>query len=148
MKVMFCRSNKIGSWLIRALTWSDWSHTVLLTPEGTAIEATWPCVREVPLEVVLTAHSEHQIEEIPCRDADAAAVWARRQIGLPYDWRALFGFIVHRNWTDPKRWFCSELVAGAFEEGGSPLVRADAVSRVTPQVLWMVAPGQGEFPQT
>ena len=147
MQVLFCRSNAIGSRLIRLLTWSDWSHVALVDGDR-YVEATWPRVRESTLAEILAAHTEHQVVEIPCRDPQAALKWARAQVGLPYDLGALLGFLVHRDWTKPWRWFCSELVAEAFEEGGSPLFRANTIGRVTPQLLWMLAPGPGGTPQT
>lgn len=141
MKVLFCRSNAVGSWLIRLITWSEWSHVALLVDEDTAIEATWPRVREVALEEILAHHTENLTVELPCHNPAAAIKWAREQVGKPYDAWALVGFLLHRDWTEPWEWFCSELVAQAFEEGRSPLFRPEAVFRVTPQMLWML-PGE------
>jgi uncharacterized protein YycO len=141
MRVMLCRSNAIGSRLIRILTWSEYSHAALMTPEGTVIEATLPRVREVPAEVVIAAHTDWHIVDLPCADEAGAIWWARGQLDKPYDWRAIVGFLVHRDWTSPRAWFCSELVAAAFARGGSPLFRAGAAGRVTPQMLWLL-PGR------
>ncbi len=50
----------------------------------------------------------------------AAAIYAaaRSQIGKPYDRRGIIGFVCGRNWRDTDSWFCSELAAWAFEQGG------------------------------
>ena len=138
MKILFCRSKDLVSWLIRMFTWSSWSHVAILTPEGTAIEATWPKVREVPVKTITDAHDEWRIVELPCADPDVAIRWARAQIGLRYDWTALAGFLVHHDWSEPFRWFCSELAAAAFEESGSPLFRGEVMRRITPEHLWML----------
>jgi hypothetical protein len=61
-------------------------------------------------------------------------------VGKPYDLTALFGLLMRRDWQEEDRWFCSELVGWAFAQGGSPLFRADALHRITPQNLWMLAP--------
>ena len=138
MRVYFCRSRTIPSWVVRALTWSDFSHTALGTERGTVIEAVWPKVREIPLPQFLADNGTVEVLEVPCRCPSAAILWARQQVGLGYDLTALFGWLLHRDWSDPCRWFCSEFVAEAFEEGGSPLFRENAVHRITPQDLWML----------
>lgn len=139
MKVLLCTSNLPGALLIRALTWSRWSHAAIIDGDE-VIEATWPRVRVTPLAEVLAKRSRWTIIDLPCRSSEAVIAAARSQVGKPYDLRAVLGIAIHRDWQDPSRWFCSELVAWAFEQAGSPLFRADAVQRVTPQHLWMLAP--------
>ena len=57
------------------------------------------------------------------------------QIGKPYDWTAVLGLVMNRNWRQTDRWFCSELVAWAFEKAGTPLLRVDNNDKVTPRDL-------------
>lgn len=67
---------------------------------------------------------------------DAALSWAQTQQGKRYDWSAIAGMGADRNWRDPNRWFCSELVAAAFEKTGNPLFSPDTtVYRITPRDL-------------
>ena len=144
MRILFCRSNTFASWLIRKLTWSDWSHCVILEPDGVhTIEARWPEVRVATLTDVLLEYEVVEIVAMPIANPQAAVSWAWNQVGKPYDWMALFGFIFRPkgDWTDPGKWFCAELVAMAWAHGGSPLVKADLVSRVTPGMLWMLPGG-------
>ena len=105
-----------------------------------AIEAVWPAVRSVPVAEVIAAHSECVIVDFPVRDPEAVIRAARSQVGKPYDLTALFGLLMHRDWQEDDSWFCSELVAWAFAQGGAPLFRADAMHRVTPHHLWMISP--------
>ena len=65
---------------------------------------------------------------------------ALQQIGKPYDWRALFGFLFHRDWTEPDSWFCSELVAWSAQQGGARWFRSDALNRITPWLISIVPP--------
>ena len=139
MRVLFCTSKLPGAVLIRAITWSDWSHVALLDGDE-VIEATWPVVRVAPLAEVIAAHSAHVIVDLPCSDPAAAIAAARTQAGKPYDLTALFGLLMHRDWQEDDRWFCSELVAWAFAQGGTTLFRPEAMHRITPQHLWMLAP--------
>lgn len=136
MRVLFCTSKLPGAALIRAVTWSQWSHVALVDGDE-AIEAIWPAVRVAPLAEVIAAHSAHVIVDLPCRLPSDVIRAARSQVGKPYDLSALFGLLMHRDWQEPDSWFCSELVAWAFAQAGSPLFRADALHRITPQHLWM-----------
>lgn len=82
---------------------------------------------------------------------EEAYQWALTQVGKPYDWRAILGMAADRNWREDDAWFCSELVAMAFEQAGSPLFNPDMqVWRVTPRDVLMsllVYPcGVGDLP--
>lgn len=139
MRVLFCTSKLPGAVLIRAVTWSQWSH-VALVDGNEVIEATWPAVRVAPLAEVIAKHSDHVIVDLPCHAKAEVIKAGRSQVGKPYDLTALFGLLMHRDWQELDRWFCSELVAWAFAQGGSPLFRPEATHRITPQHLWMLAP--------
>lgn len=139
MNILFCKSSLIGSVLIRAVTWSKWSHVAVLAADGdTVIEATWPKVRKTTYAKFCKQHPSHQMVSIDVPNEAAGYEWLLTQVGKRYDLSALFGFLFHRNWADDSKWFCSELVAEAIAKGGLTLFRDDAVSRVTPQHLWML----------
>lgn len=139
MQVVFCTSNKPGSLLIRAITWSRWSHVAIVLGDQ-VIEAVWPHVRVRPLADLLKDHPVHVVVDLPCRSETAARDALHSQIGKPYDLSGMFGLALHRDWQEDDRWWCSELVAWAFDQGGSPLFRPEAMHRVTPEHLWMIAP--------
>ena len=44
MRVLLCTTDKIGSRIIRAVTWSRWSHAAIIDGDE-IIEAVWPRVR-------------------------------------------------------------------------------------------------------
>lgn len=138
MKVLFCTSTLPGAVLIRAVTWSRWSHVALVLDDGSAIEATYPKVRRVPLETILEKHSKWVIVDVPTDCDQAIEDFAMSQIGKPYDVSALFGLLVHRDWTDTDKWFCSELLAWAFAQAGASKFREEDIHRITPQNWWML----------
>lgn len=140
MKVLLCTSNLPGALLIRWMTGSQWSHCALLSDDGMAIEATWPRVRMVRSDKIVAAHTKSTVIDIPCDAPQAAWDWAAKQVGKPYDLTVLFGWLTGRDWQEDDSWFCSELVAKAFDAGFSPLFRDGSLSRVTPQNLWMIRP--------
>ena len=69
---------------------------------------------------------------------EAAYDWALTQVGKPYDFSAVTGIALNRDLHDESKWFCSELVAVAFEKMGFPLLStrpSDKVYRITPRDL-------------
>lgn len=79
-----------------------------------------------------------KIEQFTAPGIEKAYEWAKTQIGKPYDYSAILGTALNRDWHDLARWFCSELVIVSFEEVGYPLLStrpSAATWRVTPRDL-------------
>lgn len=136
IRVIFSRSRSVQSLALRAFLWSTWSHCALVDGDQ-VIEADFGAgVRMRPLAEFIADSSAHELIDIPASSNEAVIAFARAQLGKPYDWRACIGFLVRRDWHDARRWFCSELVAGAFAAAGTPLFRLDA-ARITPRDLFI-----------
>lgn len=56
---------------------------------------------------------------------DEAFKQALTQEWKPYDRIGIAAMIFGRDWTEPDRWFCSELVAWSFLKTGNPLVNPE-----------------------
>lgn len=140
IRLLFSTSRHPLSALIRACTWSTWSHVALVDGDE-VIEATAPAgVRRYPVLAAIEHAKRAAVVDLPCRDPASVIEAAASQIGKPYDYAAIVGIGLHRDWQQDDRWFCSELVAQAFEQAGQPLFRGEVLRRVTPQHLWMLAP--------
>ena len=137
MRVLLCTTDKIGSRIIRAVTWSKWSHAAIIDGDE-VIEAVWPRVRVSKLTDVTTNYSRWIIIEIPVKDDAATISAARSQVGKPYDLLGVIGLGLRRNWQDEDSWWCSELVSWAAKQGGTNLFRPGVLSRITPEHLWML----------
>lgn len=133
LTIIYSRSRNLGSVLIRAAAWWEpWAHCGIFTPEGTVIEArAWQGVVETPLRDFERHASACVAAERACPDPAAAIAWARGHLGKPYDWGAIFGLVFRERWDHGDRWFCSELVEGAFIAGGRRRFASD-VHRITP----------------
>lgn len=141
INLLFTRNKKIGSILIRGITWSEWSHVEIMTDEQTVIGANIPVgVVEVSLEERLSHCTEHQIVRVPVTEDIKRRVieWARGQVGRPYDYLGLLSFFAKHDLNDDRSWFCSELVAAAFEHGGAPIFWPGSTYRITPQDIYML----------
>jgi hypothetical protein len=55
-----------------------------------------------------------------------------KQIGRPYDYEAIMGFIFNRDWRETDSWICSELVAAALERAKIVPELYLAANRITP----------------
>jgi uncharacterized protein YycO len=141
MKLIFCRKPSLGSWLICAFTWSQWSHCIVVEDDEFVIDATLRHggVRRRRLADVLAEYPKRDVVEIAltAEQEQKALDFVRAQIGKPYDVGAIFGFIARQDWASPERWFCNELAEAALREAGRPRFR-DELNRITPRESWMV----------
>lgn len=102
-------------------------------------------VRQVSLDYAIGRASDYRLVNLPARDPQAIIDAARSQLGRPYDWTAVVGLGLHRDWQEDDAWFCSELVAWAAAQAGEPWFRESALRRITPQHLWMLSPERGPW---
>lgn len=128
----------LGSRLIRWFTWSEFSHVdfVLYTADGVwLLGSKADGVKRRPyIESNYSHVARFNLPDCP----PAAVQFAETQIGKPYDFSALFGFLLRRDWAEDDSWFCSELVYWAFEQAGYRPFRGMHMSRITPQHLLML----------
>jgi uncharacterized protein YycO len=131
----FSRGSSLGSAIIRFATWSDFSHVGFKLENGLVLDAT-------PEFGVTVRDARDDATTQYCRvtppDPLSARVmqWAYSQIGRPYDWAAIVGFALRRDWHRNDKWFCAEFVAEAFHQVRYDLLRFDGlVDRITPRDL-------------
>lgn len=138
--ILFSRSPKVGSYLIRQFTHSDWSHCAILTDKNHVIESTLAKgVAPTTLDEFLSHHT-HVISITFSTDfCEEVYMTAAGEVGKPYDWTAIFGILANRNWDEPDSWFCSELVAFALRAAKLFLDELSAfVSKITPQDIFEI----------
>lgn len=138
MKLVFARRNRIGSWLIRFGTFSQWSHVGLLDGDAVYDVSIARGVTRRAFSEFAAEYPVHEIAAVPCND-DAARNWANRQLGKAYDYSAILGIALRTGWATEDKWFCSEFVEAALQAGGVVRFRED-LSRITPRDVWMVTP--------
>jgi len=150
--LQFSTTKGIGSRVIRWATWSPYSHVDLVQDDGRLLGATTCHGVAIRDPEPTSACARFQVSA----PVDVIAA-ARSQIGRPYDWPGIFGWGFRRNWQELDSWFCSELIAWAFQEAGHPLLRADRSWRITPRDLLLspmllgadkgaqMAPSEGMF---
>lgn len=146
LRLVFTAGEGVTGAVIRAGTWSRAAHVGGLLDDGLVLDATpsagvalHPGIagRVVGLFAVGCSPETEQ----------AAIAWARCQIGKPYDWTAIAGFFVRRDWHDPAAWFCMELWLAAFEAVGWPLLQLRHLNRGSPRD-GLLSPRLRELPVT
>lgn len=137
MKIVFTSGQGITGAFIRWYTWSWAAHTAVQLDDGSLIDAT-PSAG-VSRHAGVSGSRVRSFSVVYPDAATQKTVEARvaqflyAQLGKPYDWSAILGMGLRRDWHDPGQWFCYELVAAAWEDSGFPLLRAPHVNRLTPR---------------
>lgn len=140
VRIVFTRNWLPGSLMIRAATWSRWSHVGIIDGEYVIESAVFVGVRRRPLVELIRESSAHAFSALPAKDARLVIEAARSQVGKPFDYMGIVGLAFRGNWQRRRSWFCSELAAWSSQAGGKPWFRRDRIGRVTPEHLWMLAP--------
>ncbi len=136
-RTLYCvlmRSHHPSSPIIRAATWSAWSHVAPVTQSGVVYDCTCKTgVVRTTVPRLLARASKFQFGYLPVTAGAERLLEA--QVGKPYDWTALPGIWLHRDWQRDDRWFCAELEAAACASGGSPVIYKPT-GRVTPNDIY------------
>lgn len=138
IKLLFSRRNHPGSWLIRAVSWSEWSHVEIILPDGRLLGAAAPQgvgLSTYEERMAIAAHAA--IMYFP-GNMDAAMAWGETQLRKPYDYLGVIGLGLHRDWEEDDKWWCSEFAGEFLVQGGFAPFRPEAIRRLTPQHLWML----------
>ena len=136
VRVIFSRRAQLGSLAIRTAFWSDWSHVGIIDGDEVIEALMFKGTSTRSLAKFQAAASKWEIIEIPADDPAAVIAAARRRIGDRYDWWGALALVLHIRLQRDIDGFCSELVAEAFREGGTPLFRVDAW-RISPRDLYI-----------
>jgi uncharacterized protein YycO len=134
--IRFVTCDDIVSALIRDKTWCDYSHVEFVLDDGTTLGAhadRGVAIRPANYDVF----TKLAVFAVPMTEEQKAAImsFAKAQLGKAYDKDAIAGIVFHRDWRNPNEWFCSELVAAAFEQALPLLNVPDNVNRITPRDL-------------
>lgn len=130
--------------LSRAIRWwtrTEFSHVGVERANGNFLEAWTHGVRMVA--DYATDHARgtpvewYRIEGAKPAQREAMERFIVSQLGKPYDYRGLFGFISRKDYTDnPDKWFCSELVFQACKVAGIDLLARVPAYKVSPGAIW------------
>lgn len=117
----------------------QFSHAITLI-ERRAYEAsmTHGC-RAGTVDELMAGIAVYRDMDVWVPDLDASIAFAEAQVGKHYDWPGAIGIPLtySEDWSDDKRWWCSDLVFAILLAGGRRLFDPDAMKRVRPIDLHM-----------
>ncbi len=142
--LQFVREPKFGSDMIAWFSHGKFSHVEAIWPEDTTFTygSYEKKVGNIPSGVQFRPVGYHKLSvcvhcHIPMTPIQLSIWrdWQWAQLGRPYDWDAIWGFVAGRNWRDPGKWICSELQARALEICGKIPHLYLPSNRITPVAL-------------
>ncbi len=146
-KALIGFSHDKGDWLSAIMSWATFggpSHVVVVSPDGkwfiesTALKNPSGVQPPAPISKFL-CKPRAEVRTIP--HVCPQAVWdaTLTQVGKPYDWGWLLGWVVrNRRWDDPTKWTCCELFTWAMLEAGDPLFKGHTW-HITPGDLYLMS---------
>jgi len=133
--IRFTRGTGFGGAVVRIATWSPFAHVGFKLDDGKVLDAT-PDFGVSIRDAIDDETTEYWKILAPRQHIADAVSYATRQVGKPYDWNAIYGLILRKDWHEDSKFFCSELVEAAFDFVHWPLVRdAGRLDRITPRDL-------------
>lgn len=135
---LFAESVSPISKLIEWETRSKYCHAAIVCRDGSVVEAI-EGVGVHRLTGLKTVKAPDHIDLFAVGSmcsADLVEAFLQAQIGKPYDWPDLFGFLTRDGKNEDRgAWFCSELAFAAIEAGGITLLRDIPPYQVSPATL-------------
>lgn len=145
MRLLFVTSPGIVSPIIRAFEGGSASHVGVVL-DGCVMDATLKHGTQLwTMDEFLSRHTVVDDVEFQVPDESLARWFAYKQLGKPYDWTGLLGFLLWRDWSEDDSWYCSELAMAAAMTGGKRL--ADDHRRIGVRMLHELARAWAETPQ-
>jgi len=129
LKILQYRGRSLISKAIRLQTRSIYSYSAILlggdATTGEVFEA-WHKGGVLRSRDYLAVHSPRTLVDVFRIDAnfdeEKVRAFLETQLGKKYDYHAVVRFMTRRKVRDNDKWFCSELVASAFDVGGIDLI--------------------------
>lgn len=140
LKIIFTNSKMPLSPIIRAVTWSDFSHMAIIINETEIIHSDFHGVRIEPLAALQGRSKNWMIVEYPCARPEDVIEACKTQLGKPYDFSGLIGIAIRNvDLQDDSKWWCSELPAYGGHISKQPFFQEEYLHRIAPQ-NWLMLP--------
>lgn len=140
LRIMFTNSYLPLSPVIRFVTWSKYSHMVIVINDNYVIHSDFNGVHIEPIVDLMNRSKSWMIVEYECKNSQAIINEAIKLLNRPYDYGALIGIAIRRiELQDDSKYVCSEFPAAACQNANDPFFCTDYLHRITPQ-HWLMLP--------
>lgn len=146
----FSREPALSSTLIAWWTQGHYSHTDIILPDGTALGSRSDWIGDIPPGVQIrpgnyatfSLATVFALDATPEQEAEFYRL-AHAEIGKPYDFTAIWGFVTGRDWREPDSWICSEFAAYLCEGAGIIRPLVSPAYKISPDSLVLVVSAIG-----
>lgn len=144
----FVRGTSSLDWAVRAFTLSAYSHCFIQIPSvnGSFFFEAVPFhgVRRLLASRVPYIYPNKTVDyyEVDISTPQAAYAVLASAVGRPYDWSAIFSFVLPFLPQKSSAWYCSELVMSALHRGGLRDSLSQA-ARISPEMLHKIVSAHG-----
>jgi hypothetical protein len=133
VKIIFGRSDKIGSRLIRLRTGGRWSHCGLVAGDWVYESSAVVGVVKTPLHEFKARYDQQwEICEHDCEDVDLCFNRAKALLGSRYDYSSVFGILIRKTMNKLDAYHCSEMLSYCLGKA-----RLDKQWKITPEIIWL-----------
>lgn len=140
IRFMFTNSKLPLSPIIRAVTWSKYSHMTIIIDDETVLHSDFHGVRLEKIKALQERSKNWMIAEYKCERPQDLINACMTQIGKPYDYGALIGILIRKiELQDDSKWVCSELPEYGAWMSGQQFFHTEFNNRITPQ-HWLMLP--------
>lgn len=127
--------------LIRKVTWAEFSHVDICLPEG-LLGAHTDGIKVNPFDYEPQARFAYFRADVltPAQEQAAIAFW-RSQVGKHYDFADIFGILAHIDIQESHGYICSVLAYAGLSQAapGKPFLNESHLDRITPG-MFMLSP--------
>ena len=142
IKIIMSSGPHFGSAFLRWYTHCPYSHCeMLFEDEQGAPYIIGARVAGVKKFSTLSVPNRSTILEMEVTDEqyEKFHAFVHGKVGASYDWRAYLGFLFNKKTEGPNRWFCSELIAAAFNHAGIEMFHNTGTWYITPRDIYISA---------
>lgn len=140
IRFMFTNSKLPLSPIIRAVTWSKYSHMTIIIDDETVLHSDFYGVRLEKIKALQERSKSWMIAEYECERPQDLINACMTQLGKPYDYGALVGILIRKiELQDDSKWVGSEIPEFGAWASGQPFFNTEYAHRITPQ-HWLMLP--------
>lgn len=148
--LQFVCDTAISSKIIAWFGAGNFSHVDVVMPDGQLLGARSDAIGGKPpgVQIRPAGYDNFALKvqfTLPASQTEVADCYAflMKQIGKPYDFTAIAGFIAGRDWRQQDSWICSELAAAALEAAHILPALYVPTNKITPDALALAVSAAG-----
>ena len=142
VKLIFGKSARPISMLVRLITRSNWSHVGFLVGDKVIESAFTRGVGQTPLDEYTQRYKEIGYGYLDVSKSKFKG-FCKSQLGKPYDWMSVFKLNSERDYTNTDSWECQDLLIAAAIHADKKFLKGVQNAKMTPDHLYYLCIKKG-----